>query len=215
MLYPKRVLKGERTMEVHKKLFTALKYIVPSEMETYLEEMSANGQILRPVGEGGLFYFEFTEEKPQKTRFIVDHSTMDKVSYMQTAVDKGWDYMGKSFNCYIWRKNYEDSNRPEAFTDQAGVQKHCLRQGLVMAAMALVCLALAVAIVYFMRAERQQGINDHTVQYAIMLITQLPFIVYFAWAGRKLLFEAARLKEVIARGLTRKKPSVISESEEA
>ena len=202
-------------MAVQKKMFTALKYIVPSEMETYLEEMSMDGKILRPVGEGGLFYFEFIEEKAQKTRFIVDHTSMSKVSYMQTAIDKGWDYMGKSFNCYIWRKNYEDSNRPEAFTDQAGVQKHCLRQGLVMTVMALACLALAVAIVYYMRTERLQGVTDHTVQYAIMLATQLPLIAYFAWAGRKLLFEAARLKEVIARGLTRKKPSVISESEEA
>ena len=202
-------------MAVQKKMFAALKYIVPSEMETYLEEMSADGKILRPVGEGGLFYFEFTEEKAQKTRFIVDHSPMSKVLYMQTAIDKGWDYMGKSFNCYIWRKNYEDCNRPEAFTDQPGVQKHCLRQGLVMAAMALVCLALAVAIIYFIQAERRQGINDHTVQYAVMLATQLPFIIYFGWAGRKLLFEAARLKEVIERGAIRRKAPTVSESEEA
>ncbi len=202
-------------MAVQKKMFTALKYIVPSEMETYLEEMSMDGKILRPVGDGGLFYFEFTEEKAQKTRFIVDCSSMPKVSYMQAAIDKGWDYMGKSFNCYIWRKNYEDSNRPEAFTDQVSVQKHCLRQGLVMTAMALVCLALAVAIVYFMHAERMQGIKDHTSQYAIMLATQLPFIIYFAWAGRKLLFEAAHLKEVIARGAIRRKTPVVSESEEA
>ena len=203
-----------KNMGIQKKFFAALRYIVPSEMETYLEEMSANGQILRPVGESGLFYFELIEEKPQKTRFIVDHSGMSKVAYMQTAVDSGWDYMGKSFNCEIWRKNYEDSNRPPAFTDQEGVQKHCLRQGLVMAAMALVCLALAVAIVYFMREERLQGISAHTVQYAIMLITQLPFILYFAWAGRKLLAEAAHLKEVIARGAIRKRASVISESED-
>ena len=200
-------------MAVQKKMFTALKYIVPSEMESYLEEMSADGKILRPVGEGGLFYFEFTEEKAQKTRFIVDHSSMSKVVYMQTAIDKGWDYMGKSFDCYIWRKNYEDSNRPEAFTDQPGVQKHCLRQGIVMAAIALVCLALAVAIIYFMCAERQQGITSHTIQYVVMLATQLPLIVYFAWASRKLLFEAAHLKEVIARGAIRKKAPVVSKSE--
>ena len=202
-------------MAVQKKMFTALKYIVPSEMETYLEEMSMDGKILRPVGDGGLFYFEFTEEKAQKTRFIVDRSSMPKVSYMQAAIDKGWDYMGKSFNCYIWRKNYEDSNRPEAFTDQVSVQKHCLRQGLVMTAMALVFLALAAAIIYCLHSERLKGINTHTVQYVEMLVTQLPFILYFAWAGRKLLFEAARLKEVIARGPIRKKTPVVSESEEA
>ena len=202
-------------MAVQKKMFTALKYIVPSEMETYLEEMSADGKILRPVGEGGLFYFEFTEEKAQKTRFIVDRSPMSKVLYMQTAIDKGWDYMGKSFNCYIWRKNYEDCNRPEAFTDQRGVQKHCLRQGLVMTAMALVCLALVVAIIYVMREEHLRGINEHTVLYVEMMVTQLPFVVYFAWAGRKLLFEAARLKEVIERGPIRRKAPTVSENEEA
>ena len=143
-------------MAIQKKMFTALKYIVPSEMEGFLEEMSVDGKILRPVGEGGLFYFEFVEEKAQKARFIVDRSTMDKVLYMQTAIDKGWEYMGKSFNCYIWRKCYEGSARPEALTDQSGVQKHCLRQGIVMTAMALVCLALAVAILYFMREENMQ-----------------------------------------------------------
>ena len=201
-------------MALQKKMFAALKYIVPSDMEYFLEEMSADGKILRPVGESGLFYYEFTEEKAQKTKYVVDHSTMPKALYMQMAIDKGWEFMGKSFNCYIWRQHYDDKKRPENFADQTGVQKHCLHQGLVMSAMALVCLALAVAIIYFLRAERMQGITDHTIQYVIMLATQLPFLIYFAWAGRKLLFEAARLKDVIARNAIRKRTPVAPPSEE-
>ena len=198
------VLKGEKNMGMQKKMFASLKYIVPSEMEYFLEEMSRDGKILRPVGESGLFYYEFTEEKAQKARFVVDCSTMPKALYMQMAIDKGWEYLGKSFNCYIWRQSYEEQKRPESFADQSAVQKHCLRQGIVMAIVALVCLALAVAIVYFLRAERQQGMTEHTIQYAFMLASQIPFILYFAWAARKLLFEAARLKEVIARGPVRR-----------
>ena len=202
-------------MAIEKKMFAAMRYIVPSDMEYYLEEMSAEGKILRPVGEGGLFYYEFTEEKAQKARFVVDHSTMPKALYMQMAIDKGWEFMGKSFNCYIWRQRYEDKRWPESFADQTGVQKHCLHQGLVMTAMAFVCLALAVAIVYFLRLERQHGIADHTVQYAIMFASQMPFLIYFAWAGWKLLFEAMRLKEVIARNALRpRKPVADATNEE-
>ncbi len=191
-------------MALQKKMFAALRYIVPSEMEDFLEGMSVDGKILRPVGEGGLFYFEFTEENAQKARFVVDHTTMPKALYMQMAVDKGWEFMGKSFNCYIWRQRYEE-RRPEGFADHNGVKKHCLHQGLVMTVMALLSLALIVAIIYHLQAELAVGIEEHKIQYAFMLASQVPFLVYFAWAGRKLLFEVARLKDVIEREATRRK----------
>ncbi|MBR1472316.1 MAG: DUF2812 domain-containing protein [Lachnospiraceae bacterium] len=194
-------------MAVQKKMFVALKKIVPSEMEYYLEELNSEGLELLPLGEAGLFRFLFTEKKPEKTKYVVDCTEMNKVSYMQTAIDKGWELTGKSFNCYIWRKKYEGQDRPEDFSDKQGLYKHCLRQGLVMTVMAFIILALIVGLVYFIRLERSYGVQQHTIAYTVMLVTQIPFLLYFAWAGRKLLFEAKRLKEVIARGIyTKRRP---------
>jgi hypothetical protein len=171
-----------------KKWLVALKKIVPTEMERYLEEMAAEGYQLRSVGEMGLFYFEFDETENKKSKYVVDISALPKVSYMETLLKKEWEYLGKTGNCYIWRKNYEDK-RPEDFADKICRKKHCFRLGLIFSLFALLIGILMCALGWGIMFELRQGIKDHVLAYAIEIVLQIPFLIYFIWGARKLLAE--------------------------
>lgn len=169
-----------------KKWFVALTKIVPSEMERYLEEMAAEGYQLRNIGEMGLFYFPFEQSPKLKSKYVVDISALPKVMYMETLLKKDWEYLGKTGNCYIWRKNYDDV-RPEDFTDKICRAKHCKRMGIFFSLMTLLCLALTVSLVYGIVLELKNNISTHVAMYIIEIIFQIPFILYFMWGARKLL----------------------------
>lgn len=172
-----------------KKYFVSLKKIVPSEMEYYLEEMAANGMMLKNLGEMGFFYFEFEEDIPQKCKYVVDISSLPKRLYIETLVDKGWEYMGKTGNCYVWRQVYEDK-RPEDFVDHACRRNHCLRMGIGFAFMACVCVLLALALVWGCMVEHRYATAVHVPLYLSEAFIQLPMAYYFGWAAKRLLAKA-------------------------
>ena len=167
--------------------FAALKYIVPTEMEYFLEEEAAEGWQLKPVGEMGLFYFEFVEAKPSKCRYVVDVTALPKHLYMQTLSEKEWEYMGNSGNCHIWRKTYEET-RPKDFADRICRKNHCKRLGIAMLIFMVLCLAAALALIWgYMYEGKMQAEGPRHVIYLVEAALQVPFILYFGWAAGKLL----------------------------
>ena len=87
-------------MAEKKKFFASLRYIVPEDLEFFLEESASQGLILNRLGEGSLFYFDFTEASPEKTKYVADITGLSKGLYMGMLIDKGWEYMGRVMNCY-------------------------------------------------------------------------------------------------------------------
>ena len=57
-----------------KKLFASLRYIVPSELEEFLEQQASEGMILRFLSQGSLFYFTFASEEPEESAEGTDGS---------------------------------------------------------------------------------------------------------------------------------------------
>lgn len=169
-----------------KKWFAALKYIKPGDMEDFLEYSSRDGMHLKMIGQMGLFYFEFEEGEPRKYRYIVDITALPKVMYMQTLIDKGWEYMGKTGNCFVWRMEY-DERRPDNFADKFCLKKHCKKMGIVALLALLLCMAAAGALVYGAVMERNYGYDRYYVSYLVEALLQLPLMAYFFWAARKLL----------------------------
>ncbi len=189
-------------MGVQRSLFAALKHVVPSDMEYYLEEKNAEGLRLLPLGQGSVFSLAFTEEKPVKYRYVVDCPTLPKVLYMQKLTDDGWEYMGQSLNSYIWRKSYEDDNRPADFSDKVGKRKHCLILGIVTLIAALAFIGLFIALCYMLHMEYQVAKlgevpapdTKRLIQYILVILLQLPFAFCFGSMAIKLLKEVGRLK---------------------
>ena len=182
-------------MGVQRSLFAALKHVVPSDLEYYLEEKNSEGLKLLPLGQGSLFSILFSEEKPEKLMYVVDCPTLPKALYMQKLTDEGWEYMGQSLNSYVWRKKYEESNRPRNFADKVGMKAHCLKLGLLTLLLALIFAGLFGALCYSLYREYQIQPPEaaRLVKYILVLVVQLPFVLCFGSMSVKLLKENRRL----------------------
>ena len=170
-----------------KNFFASLRYIVPEDLEYFLEEKASEGFKLERLGESSLFYFDFTEDTPEKVKYVADVTGLSKALYMQMLIDKEWEYMGKVMNCYLWRKTYSGSKRPEDFADKKGIRSHCLKMGLTFALMALILIAVYVMMSVVLVAEGKAGNYSHVTGYGLAMGLQLPFLLYFIWAAYKLL----------------------------
>ena len=178
------------------KFFASLKYIIPSDMEYFLEESSAEGLKLLDLGQSSVFAMKFQEAKPEKVKYAVDCSGLSKSLYMQTILDKGWEYMGTTLNCYVWRKSYEGSDRPEDFTDKNAIAKHCLKQGIVFAVVALILIVLYALMIIELVAEFKMGKTEHIPAYCVIMTVQLPLLLYSVWAAVRLIkYALPRLKD--------------------
>ena len=169
-----------------KKWFASCKYIKPADLEEFLENCSRDGYHIIPIGQMGFFHFEFIQTEPQKYRYVVDVTALPKVLYMETIVEKGWEYLGKTGNCYVWRKPYEE-RRPDSFADKACIRKHCLRVGIAAILAMLLCLGAAGYLIYGAYLERKLGFDRYYLSYLIEALPLIPLGIYFGWAARKLL----------------------------
>ena len=169
-----------------KEYFMSLRKLVPQDMEYYLEEKAAEGYMLKPIGQMGLFYFVFEETKPQKCKYVVDSTSLPKELYLEMLDKKGWEMLGTIANFYICRKTYTDE-RPENFTDKPSRKKHCSVIGIIFMIVAFLCLFLAAGSIYGIYLENQVGVDTHLVLYIVQTVIQIPFIAYFFMMGRKLL----------------------------
>ncbi|MBR3305709.1 MAG: DUF2812 domain-containing protein [Lachnospiraceae bacterium] len=183
-------------MAVKRKLFAGLRHMVPGDLEYWLEECNSEGLKLVHTGQTGMLYFSFVEDTPEKTRYVIDCPTMPKALYFSALVDDGWESLGQSMNCYIWRKTYTDGDRPADFSDKAGVRMHCFRQGLAFLLMFLAFLALFIAVAYAFYLRFKAGLSPvQIVEFAAILVFHIPFIVFFGIGSGKLLRESDRLKK--------------------
>lgn len=172
--------------EIEKVWGVSLKKIVPQELEYYLEEKAVEGYRLEPIGEVGLFFFQFKPCESHKVKYVVDSTKLDVEMYKETLIKKGWEYMGTSANFHVWRQEYTDK-RPDDFTDTYIRGKSTLTLGIIFLIVGLLCLAVAVGSVYGIYLEHQVGIRRNLVLYIIQTVVSIPFIAYFLWAAKNLI----------------------------
>ncbi|MCR5209754.1 MAG: DUF2812 domain-containing protein [Lachnospiraceae bacterium] len=170
-----------------KKFFASLRYIVPEDLEFFLEESASEGMILDHLGESSLFYFDFTEGAPEKTKYVADVTGLSKALYMEMLINKGWEYMGKVMNCYLWRQTYSGNKRPDDFADKKGIRNHCLKMGITFAVLALILIAIYVMMIMILVTEGKAGNYSHITGYCLAMGIQLPIVLYLIWAAFKLL----------------------------
>lgn len=179
-----------------KEWFVSLKHIVPSDMEYYLEEKAAQGYMLQEVGETGMFYFEFAEQMAEKCKYVVDITSLPKTMYMQSVIEKGWEYLGKSGNCYIWRKCYKDE-RPEDFADLEARKKYCKRMGIGMAIITFLFLAATIGLIWALFWENSRDQLIHLIPYTTEAVINLPFIICFGIITKNLFSYKGETRSVI------------------
>lgn len=172
-----------------KKWFAIFKYPVPTAMEDFLEMQAHDGYFLNYVGQSGLFYYEFTEDKSKKCCYLVDAVQINQGDYVKHLVDDGWEYLGKSGNLLISRKPY-DEKRPEKKPNEILRKKHCMRTGLLYLLVGLLFLAVCCFAGYGSYQEitmKPDGMAMRLSMYILEIVVQLPLAVLCFFNAKKCL----------------------------
>jgi len=103
-------------------LFSAFRYLLPSDYESWLERMAANGWHINRFRQWSSILTTFRKGEPKKYRFVYDPQVSPRKEYIATYEQFGWEYLGRMASAHFWRMEYE-SKRPEAFSDQESIVK--------------------------------------------------------------------------------------------
>lgn len=93
--------------------------------EAWLREMSQEGWHLDSVGLLG--QYTFTAGHPQDYVYRLDYinPAKDKPAYLQLFRDAGWEHVGEMTNWQYFRKQVQEGEAPEIFTDvETKVEKY-------------------------------------------------------------------------------------------
>jgi hypothetical protein len=97
--------------------FSAFRYVVPADYESWLEKMAAEGWHINHFRQWSSIYMTFTRGKPKKYRFVYDPQVSPRKDYIATYEQFGWEYLGRMASAHFWRMEYT-GERPEAFSDK-------------------------------------------------------------------------------------------------
>jgi hypothetical protein len=98
-------------------LFSAFRYLLPSDYENWLERMAAEGWHINHFRQWNSIVITFMRGEPKKYRFVYDPQVSPRKEYIATYEQFGWEYLGRMASAHFWRMEYE-GERPEAFSDQ-------------------------------------------------------------------------------------------------
>ena len=145
--------------------------------EIWLREMSQGGWHLDSVGILG--QYTFVEGQPQDYVYRLDYINpgKDKPSYLQLFRDAGWEHVGEMFNWQYFRRQAQEGEMPEIFTDvETKVEKY---KRLLIFEVIILCVLVATtprSIPYFPPLLRL----ILTVLIALLLMIHL-YVVIRTW----------------------------------
>lgn len=165
--------------------FTALRYVVPSDYEQFMENMEAQGWTIKKIGEWSSMKMKFQKTKPRKVRYIFDMNLRPKKDYLQTYLQLGWEYVGIMASCIVWRKAYT-GNRPESFSDKDSLVKRNKRflKAVSVSFFLFLGAFLAVTIAYLVYRNMLSG--EQRLQMLFGMAFSLIFVVCLGYVMRKI-----------------------------
>ena len=103
-------------------LFSAFRYVLPSDYENWLERMAAEGWHINRFRQWSSIIMIFKRGAPKQYRFVYDPQVSPRKEYIPTYEQFGWEYLGRMASSHIWRMEYA-GERPEAFSDHESIVK--------------------------------------------------------------------------------------------
>lgn len=107
-------------------LFSAFRYLLPSDYENWLERMAAKGWHIDHFRQWSSIFMIFKRGTPKRYRFVYDPQVSPRKEYIPTYKQFGWEYLGRMASAHLWRMEYE-GERPEAFSDRESIVKRSRR----------------------------------------------------------------------------------------
>jgi hypothetical protein len=103
-------------------LFSAFRYLLPSDYENWLERMAEEGWHINRFRQWSSIIMTFKKGPPKRYRFVYDPQVSPSKEYIPTYQQFGWEYLGRMASAHFWRMEYE-GQRPEAFSDHESIVK--------------------------------------------------------------------------------------------
>ncbi len=103
-------------------LFSAFRYLLPSDYEKWLERMAEEGWHINRFRQWSSLFMVFRKGAPKRYRFVYDPQVSPRKEYIPTYEQFGWEYLGRMASAHFWRMEYE-GERPEAFSDHESIVK--------------------------------------------------------------------------------------------
>jgi hypothetical protein len=103
-------------------LFSAFRYLLPSDYENWLERMAEEGWHINRFRQWSSIIMTFKKGPPKRYRFVYDPQVSPRKEYIPTYQQFGWEYLGRMASAHFWRMEYE-GQRPEAFSDHESIVK--------------------------------------------------------------------------------------------
>ena len=123
-------------------LFSAFRYLLPSDYENWLERMAAEGWHYNRFRQWSSILMVFRKGEPKRYRFVYDPQVSPRQQYIPTYEQFGWKYLGRMASAHFWRMEYE-GERPEAFSDHESMVK---RNRRTIAAVSVSFIIFLVAV---------------------------------------------------------------------
>lgn len=99
------------------KWFSIFRKVVPADFENWLETLASQGWNIDKIGQFSSIKMTFVKTDPKQYRYVFDLNAFPGKDYINTYKQFGWEFVGQTSSCFVWRKEYTDS-RPESFTDK-------------------------------------------------------------------------------------------------
>ncbi len=126
-------------------LFSAFRYLLPSDYENWLERMATEGWHINHFRQWSSIFMVFRKGKPKRYRFVYDPQVSPRKEYIPTYEQFGWEYLGRMASAHFWRMEYE-GERPEAFSDHESIVKRNRRTIAAVSVSFIIFLMAVLAI---------------------------------------------------------------------
>lgn len=164
-------------------LLPICRYIIPNDMEKWLEKEAAEGWQVEKLGFFNLFFIKFHNTSPKKYKYVVDINRVpDKELYRHL----GWKLVGEISNYSIWRQGYR-VQKPEVFLDEYNLFKRNQKvYNFAFIFFVITLVALIVLIIAFI-LETTYGSIEGMMERSVEILFCLTALYYFHTIKKKLI----------------------------
>lgn len=166
--------------------FSAFRHLLPSDYESWLEQMAADGWHIHHFRQWSSLFMTFQRGKPKKYRFVYDPQVAPRPEYIATYEQFGWEYLGRMASAHFWRMEYE-GKRPQAFSDLEGLVDRNRRNAIAVSVSFFIFLAGVTAITLALGFASDSLSAGDRIQLIIadmffgMITLALGYIMYLMW----------------------------------
>ncbi|WP_052465184.1 DUF2812 domain-containing protein [Dehalococcoides mccartyi] len=139
-------------------LFSAFRHLLPSDYETWLEKMAAEGWHINRFRQWSSVFLVFRRGAPKRYRFVYDPQVSPRKEYIPTYEQFGWEYLGRMASAHFWRMEYK-GKRPEVFSDRESVIKRN-RRTVIAVSVSFVIFLITVLVIDSQLLFFADGLSD-------------------------------------------------------